>query len=283
MLEIRNLQKRYGTFELNCSLELNKGSITGLIGENGAGKSTLFKAILGLVFPDGGSISLFGKSPERLDCRDRERIGASLGGSGMNRYMKAEDIQEMLKAMYCRFDESRYRELCRKFSIPVDRPVKDFSTGMKTKMKLVSAVSHGADLLLLDEPTAGLDIVSRKMVQDLLRRYMEEDEKRSILISSHIASDLEGLCDDIYILHKGRVILHEDVDTLLEEYGMIKADPVQFEKIEQEYILKIRREAYGYDCLTGQTRFFRENYPELVIEDIGLEEITAMLTGGKEL
>ncbi|HJA67626.1 ABC transporter ATP-binding protein [Lachnoclostridium sp. An169] len=280
MLKIRRVKKRYGTFALECSLEVKKGSITGLVGENGAGKSTLFKMILGLAFPDSGDISLFGKSPEKFGSKDREKIGVVLAGSGMNRYLKAGDMQEMLKAMYSRFDEEYYRGMCGKFCIPLDRPVKDFSTGMKSKMKLVCAVSHGADFLLLDEPTAGLDVVSRRMVQDLLRRYMEEDDARSILISSHIASDLEGLCDDIYVLHEGNIILHESMDTLLTEYGLVKTDPVQYGKVEREYILKIRREAYGYDCLTGQKQFFRENYPELVVEDINLEEVVAMLTGG---
>ena len=125
--------------------------------------------ILGLAFPDSGDISLFGKSPEKFGSKDREKIGVVLAGSGMNRYLKAGDMQEMLKAMYSRFDEEYYRGLCGKFCIPLDRPVKDFSTGMKSKMKLVCAVSHGAGFLLLDEPTAGLDVVSRRMVQDLLQ------------------------------------------------------------------------------------------------------------------
>ena len=151
---------------------------------------------------------------------------------------------------------------------------------MRAKLKLIGAVSHDPKMLFLDEPTAGLDVTSRRAVLDLLRRYMEADEDRSILISSHISSDLEGLCDDIYVLHKGRIVLHEDMDTLLSEYGLVKADPEQFQKIEQEYILRIRPEPYGYDCLTGQKRFFRENYPDLVVENISLEETVAMLTGG---
>ena len=280
MLKVKNLQKSYGDFSLSCSFEVKKGCITGLVGENGAGKSTIFKAVLGLIFPENGEISLFGKSPQNFSREDREKMGIVLAGAVMSSHLKAEDMVYVFKSMYSRFDERSFRELCRKFSVPMDRPIKEFSTGMRAKLKLIGAVSHDPKMLFLDEPTAGLDVTSRRAVLDLLRRYMEADEDRSILISSHISSDLEGLCDDIYVLHKGRIVLHEDMDTLLSEYGLVKADPEQFQKMEQEYILRIRPEPYGYDCLTGQKRFFRENYPDLVVENISLEETVAMLTGG---
>ena len=145
------------------------------------------------------------------------------------------------------------------------------------------AVTHGADFLLLDEPTTGLDVMAREGILNLLREYMEEDENRSILISSHISTDLEGLCDDIYLIHEGQIILHEETDALLNEYGLIKADEGQYAKLDKEHILSVRRTPYGYDCLTDQRQYYRENYPDVVVENGSLDEVITMMTGGKRL
>src|SRR5699024_683465 len=141
-------------------------------------------------------------------------------------YLKVKDIIPVMSAMYPEFDRSRFESLCRKFGVPQDKYIKEFSTGMKAKLKVLVAVTHSADFLLLDEPTTGLDVMAREGILNLLREYMEEDENRSILISSHISTDLEGLCDDLYLIHEGQIILHEEMDTLLNEYGLIKADDV---------------------------------------------------------
>lgn len=161
--------------------------------------------------------------------------------------------------------------------------IKDFSTGMKAKLKVIAAVTHNAEFLLLDEPTSGLDVVTRRDVLDLLREYMEENEERSILISSHISTDLEGLCDDIYMIHEGQIVLHEDTDVLLNNYALIKADQEQFARLDKEYILKVRRENYGYACLTDQKQYYRENYPDIVVERGNLDEVIAMMIGGEDL
>ena len=154
---------------------------------------------------------------------------------------------------------------------------------MKAKLKVITAVTHGAEILILDEPTSGLDVMARRDVLDILREYMEEDDTRSILISSHISTDLENLCDDIYMIHEGKIILHEDTDVLLEEYGLIKADEDQFTRLDKSYILKVRRESYGYACLTDQKQFYRENYPDVVVENSMLDEVIAMMIGGEKI
>ena len=188
-----------------------------------------------------------------------------------------------MAAMYPDFDRERFMSLCHKFGIPQDKYIKEFSTGMKAKLKVLAAITHNADFLLLDEPTTGLDVTAREGILNLLREYMEEDENRGILISSHISTDLEGLCDDIYIIHEGKIVLHEDMDNLLNEYGLIKADDSQYTKLDKEYILSVRRTPYGYDCLTDQGRFYKENYPDLVVENGSLDETITMMTGGKRL
>lgn len=283
MLEINGLVKKYKDFTLNCSMKVEQGCITGLVGENGAGKSTTFKAALGLISYDDGNISLMGKAPSELTESEKQKIGVTLAESGFSGYLKVKDIIPVMAAMYPDFDRERFMSLCYKFSIPQDKYIKEFSTGMKAKLKVLAAITHNADFLLLDEPTTGLDVMAREGILNLLREYMEEDENRSILISSHISTDLEGLCDDIYIIHEGKIVLHEDMDNLLNEYGLIKADDSQYTKLDKEYILSVRRTPYGYDCLTDQGRFYKENYPDLVVENGSLDETITMMTGGKRL
>lgn len=283
MLEINGLVKKYKDFTLNCSMKVERGRITGLVGENGAGKSTTFKAALGLISYDDGNIRLMGKVPSELTESEKRKIGVTLAESGFSGYLKVKDIVPVMAAMYPDFDRARFIDLCHKFSIPRDKYIKEFSTGMKAKLKVLAAVTHKAEFLLLDEPTTGLDVTARESILDLLREYMEEDESRSILISSHISKDLEGLCDDFYIIHEGKVVLHEDMDNLLNEYGLIKADDSQYTKLDKEYILSVRRTPYGYDCLTDQGRFYKENYPDLIVENGSLDETITMMTGGKRL
>ena len=283
MLEIKGLVKDYGDFRLNCSMKVGKGCITGLVGQNGAGKSTTFKAALGLISCDSGEVSILGKPSSELTARDRQKMGVALNNSGFSGYLRVKDIVPVLRTMYPEFDEGKFKNICRKFSVPENKMIKDFSTGMKAKLKVIVAVTHNAEFLLLDEPTSGLDVVTRRDVMDLLREYMEENEDRSILISSHISTDLEGLCDDIYMIHNGQIVLHEDTDVLLNNYALIKADREQFARLDKEYILKVRRERYGYDCLTNQKQYYRENYPDVVVEQGNLDEVIAMMIGGEDL
>ncbi len=283
MLEINGLVKKYKDFALNCSMKVERGCITGLVGENGAGKSTTFKAALGLISYDSGDITLMGKSPSELREAEKEKIGVTLAESGFSGYLKVKDIVPVMAAMYPGFDRERFLNLCRRFNIPQDKSIKEFSTGMKAKLKVLVAVTHDADFLLLDEPTTGLDVTARESILDLFREYMEEDESRSILISSHISSDLEGLCDDIYIIHEGKIVLHEGMDNLLNEYGLIKADDEQYVRLDKEHILSVRRMPFGYECLTDQKGYYRENYPDIVVENGSLDEAITMMTGGERL
>ena len=283
MLEIKGLVKDYGDFRLNCSMKVGKGCITGLVGQNGAGKSTTFKAALGLISCDSGEVSILGKPSSELTAQDRQKMGVALNNSGFSGYLRVKDIVPVLRTMYPEFDEGKFKNICRKFSVPENKMIKDFSTGMKAKLKVIVAVTHNAEFLLLDEPTSGLDVVTRRDVMDLLREYMEENEDRSILISSHISTDLEGLCDDIYMIHNGQIVLHEDTDVLLNNYALIKADRERFARLDKEYILKVRRERYGYDCLTNQKQYYKENYPDVVVEQGNLDEVIAMMIGGEDL
>lgn len=283
MLKINHLKKQYGSFSLDCSMEVRPGCITGLIGQNGAGKSTAFKAVLGLIYPDSGEITLLGKNRRDFSARDQENLGVVLSDSGFSGYLTVRDVRKILKHMYRSFDQGFFMERAEKFQLPLDKRIKEFSTGMKAKLKVLAAVSHDARLLILDEPAAGLDVVAREELLDLLREFMEKDEKRAILISSHISQDLEHLCDDLYLIHEGNILLHEETDALLSEYALLKLDQEQYRKIEKQYLLRIRRESYGFSCLTDQKQFYLENYPEIVVEKGSIDEVITMMVKGAEV
>lgn len=281
-LVLDNVKKKYKTFELNMNMTLEPGTITGLIGRNGAGKSTTFKAILGLIKLTDGKVLIDGKEPKDLKAADKENIGVVLSDSGFSGYMTVKDVIATMSAMYKKFDKADFIAKCEHFSIPLNQKIKEFSTGMKAKLKVLLAMSHGAKLLILDEPTSGLDVVVRNEILDLLREYME-DEDNSILISSHISSDLEGLCDDVYFIENGQVIMHEETDTLMDAYGILKVTPEQYEKLEKEYIICMKKDKYGCTCLTNQKQYFMENHPDIVIEKSEIDEIiTLMLSDRKE-
>lgn len=282
LLSLKNLQKSYPGFSLDVNMEIEEGQITGLIGANGAGKSTTFKAILGLIYPDSGEIRIFDKKLEEITAREKAQIGAALSDSGFSGCLRVKQIAHVLENTYEKFDRAAFEKRCQEFSIPMDKKLKEFSTGMRAKLKVLVATSFSAKLLILDEPTAGLDVVARDSILELLREYMET-EGRSILISSHISSDLENLCDDIYMIDKGRIVLHENTDVLLDEYGLIKADEKQYEVLDKEHILRVKKEHYGYSCLTDEKAFYMENYPGLAIERGSVDEVITMMIKGEAL
>lgn len=281
MLRLSKVKKEYKGFQLDCTLEVQEGCVTGLIGKNGAGKSTTFKAILGLISTDGGSIEIFGKPVSEMKVRDREDIGVVMSDSGFSGYLTVRDLIPMLKSMYTNFQEEEFRRQCEKFRIPTDKKIKEFSTGMKRKLQVLAAITHEAKLLILDEPTAGLDVVARDKLLDMLRTYMEQ-EGRAILISSHISGDLEGICDDIYMIDEGKIVLYEETDVLLDRYGILKVTKEQYEELDQEYILRCKKEEFGYSCLTSQRQFYQENYPQITVEKGNIDELIMMMVRGEE-
>ena len=280
MIIMQDVRKKYGDYEFRMSMEIPHGRITGLVGKNGAGKSTAIKLMLGLTKPDSGNISVLGSDGKELTPAVKQKIGVSLAESGFSSQLSIEDMKQILSKMYREFDRQLFTKQCEKMKLPEKKKMKDFSTGMKAKLKVLIALTHNADLLILDEPTAGLDIEARNEILDLLREYVTHNEKSSILITSHIATDLESLCDDIYLIHDGKMIIHEDTDVILEQYGVLKVSEEQYKKLDQKAILKSRRESYGYACFTSDRKFYQENYPGIVVEKGGIDELILMMTGG---
>ena len=282
MIRLENAQKHYKEFDLNCSLEVRPGQITGLVGENGAGKSTTFKLILGLIRDDGGTIEVFGKPIQQMTQKDKENMGVVLSDSGFSGYVTVKDLLPVMSSLYSKFNKDSFLKNCEKYKIPLNKKIKEFSTGMKTKLKMLVAISHEADLLILDEPTAGVDVIVRDEFIQMLQEYMANGQ-RSILISSHISTDLENLCDDLYMIHDGRIIMHEDTDVLLSEYAVLKPSIEQYEKLDKQYLLKMKKESFGYRCLTNQRQYYAENYPDIVIEKGNIDEMILLMVRGESV
>jgi len=283
MIVMENAVVTYPGFELDCSLEVQEGTITGIVGENGAGKTTLFKALLGLVPIAAGSAKINGQDIAALSLTDREDIGTVLAESFFNDIYTIRDLNRLLKSFYRKFDESYFLAQCAAFGLPDKQPLKQFSTGMKAKLKTLTALSHGAQLLILDEPTSGLDVSARYEILDLLQDYLADRPQCSILISSHISSDLEKLCDDIYYLKAGKILLHEETDRLLDAYGVLKVDDEALGRLDREHLLYRKRTNYGYDLLTDQRLFYMENFPKVIVEKPTIDQSLLLIMEGERL
>ena len=244
-IEIRGLTKRFPGFALEgLNLTLPSGCILGLIGENGAGKSTTIKLLLGMLKPDGGSASVLGADIGG-DLRPvKEEIGVVLDEPGLPHMLKAGQIDKIMGSIYKNWNSDDFAALLRRLDLPEDKPYGDFSRGMKMKMGLAIALAHKPRLLLLDEATSGLDPVVRDDVTDLLLDFTR-DEGHSILLSSHIVSDLEKVCDYIAFLHKGKLMLMEEKDALLNEYGLLQCSLTEAEQIDSAAVIGRRDSPYG--------------------------------------
>lgn len=217
ILEVKNLCKNYDKFSLkNISLNLPKGTIMGLVGENGAGKSTTIKAILNLVHTSDGIIKIFG-----LDCKEhemeiKEDIGIVLDEGFVSEYLNPKDINTIMKDMYKNWDEELYFKYLADFKLPEDKISKEYSSGMKMKLKIAVALAHHPKLLILDEPTSGLDPVARNDILDIFQDFIQ-DEEHGIFVSSHITSDLESIADYITFINNGEIVLSKTRDKLLDK------------------------------------------------------------------
>ncbi len=268
-IEIRGLTKRYDGFALDgVTLTLPEGCIMGLIGENGAGKSTLIKLILGICRKDSGGIVLLGKDNEKDISLTKEDIGVVMDNVGIPECMNVLQVGRVMRNTFCNWNDAEYSRLIKKLNLPEKKPFKDFSKGMKMKLGIAVAMSHGARLLILDEATSGLDPVIRDEVVEMLYDFTR-DETHSILISSHIVSDLERLCDYIAFLHNGRLMLCEEKDKLLCEYGTVQCTAEEFEKIPSEAVKYRKETKYGIEAMV-----LREGIPfDVKILPITIEEL----------
>lgn len=276
VLEINGLTKRYDGFSLqNLSLQVEPGTITGLVGANGAGKSTTLKLILNLIRRDAGEIRVFGMDNIRQEAAVKQRIGVVFDEPCFHEQLTARHICRYMSGLYAGWDEALYTRYLKTFSLPEDKAIKEFSRGMKMKLSIATALSHQPDLLLLDEPTSGLDPLVRDEILDIFLDYLQ-DERRAILLSSHITSDLDKVADTIALLHQGRLLFHEEKDVLREDYVLVKGGADQFARLHPEDFIGLKKNAFGFEALCR--RPVLRKYPDLVTERPTIEEIMLFYT-----
>lgn len=276
---IRGLTKRFKDFLLDgVTFSVPAGCVVGFVGENGAGKSTTIKSILGLVRPDGGAIEVFGKPAASLSKGDKNKIGAVLGESCLPENLNLKEVSSVMRSIFEEWNEERFFSFAKKFALPEDKKLRSFSRGMQQKAALAVALSHGAELLLLDEPTSGLDPVARDEILDLLYDFMQ-DERRSVLISSHIVSDLEKLCDYIVFIHGGRIVFAEEKDALEEKYAVFRGSSQALGALGEEAVVAYMRGDYGMTALV-----LRDKVPAgTPLDRAGIEEIMLYYVRGERV
>ena len=273
-IELKGLKKSFPDFTLGpVDLAVPEGTILGLIGENGAGKSTTIKLMLGLLRTDGGSITILGQDAKKLD---KNEIGVVLDEPGFPSLLNAKEIRSFLKDIYRNWDDAAWQDYMRRFELPQEKKFSEFSKGMKMKLAIAAAMSHRARLLILDEPTSGLDPVVRDEVVGILSEFTREPD-HSVLLSSHIVSDLEKLCDYIAFLHKGQLLLNEEKDALYEEYGLLRCDLETLRTLDPKSIIGKKETPYGAEVILR-----REAAGDLSLSPIGIEELFVFMVKGGE-
>ena len=278
-IELKNVSKEYPGFQLkDISFNVPEGCIVGLIGENGAGKTTTIKSILNITKSEG-NIHILGKDNKENEKEIKEEIGVVLDDSFLSDYLTAKQVNLIMREFYKTWNENKYINLLKQFNIPTDKLIKDFSSGMKMKLKIATAISHNPKLLILDEPTSGLDPVVRNEVLDIFLDFIQ-DEEHTILLSTHITSDLEHIADKIIFINKGKILLDKNRDDLLDNYGILKCDIDSFNTISKEDIIVYKKNKYNYEILVDNISKIKKKYKNFIVDKITLEELMVLMIKG---
>ena len=281
-IKVKNLNKKYEGFELkNISFEIPEGSIVGLIVENGAGKTTTIKSILNIIKSEG-EIQVFGKNIKQNEKEIKSKLGVVLDDSFLSEYLTPKKINSIMKNFYNTWDKKLFENYIKIFKLPENKMIKDFSSGMKMKLKIATAISHKPQILILDEPTSGLDPIVRNEILDIFRQFIAEDEKRSILISTHITTDLEHISDYIMFIKNGEITLNLPTSEILENYGIIKCDEKDFSKIAKEDYEYYRKEKYQYEVLVNNKKMIKSKYGISTIDKASIEDIMLFYIKGEK-
>ena len=276
ILSVTKLRKEYPGFHLEMTFQMPQGCIMGLVGANGAGKSTVMRLLLGLAKPDGGELEILG-------CRDlnrqpalREEIGVVFDECSFPESLCPNQIASVLGKIHPRWDGPWFRELLKRLDLPETKAIKDFSRGMKMKLSIAAAMGHRPRLLLLDEPTSGLDPIVRGEVLDLFLDFIQEED-HGVLLSSHITSDLEKVADYITFVDKGKTLLTEEKDTLVETYGILKGPAARIGEVAPGDAIGLTQTGHGFEGLVRNKTAAAEKYPDLIVDRANLEEIILYL------
>ena len=281
-IEINNLEKNYADFNLKIDeLKIPSGYVIGLIGENGAGKTTLIKSILNIIKKDSGKIKIFNKDLEEKELEIKEDIGIVLDNTFFSEMLNAKDIDSITKDIYKNWDSKLFYKYLKDFKIKDNQLLKTLSKGMRKKVEIATALSHHPKLLILDEATSGLDPVVRNEVLDLFLDFIE-DEEHTIIMSTHITSDLEHISDYIVFIDNGRIVIENQKDEIIDNYGILKCDIDKFETIDKSDIVRFKKNKYNYEILVENKETCKKKYKDFVVDSITLESLMLLIIkGGK--
>jgi len=279
ILEVKNLCKNYGNFSLkNVNIRLDRGYIMGFIGPNGAGKSTTIKLIMNLIKKDSGTIKIFQLDHQKNELAIKDRIGFVYDENYYYEELTVEEMKNFVKPFYSRWDEAAFKNYVDQFELPLKKPIKNLSKGMKMKFSLAIALSHHAELLIMDEPTSGLDPIIRSEFLEILQSFIQ-DENKSVFFSTHITSDLDKIADYITLIDDGEIILSKTKDELMEEYCLIKGTSDMVESLPMNSIIGIRKNAFGFEALSSNKKLFTKTFGDsVIIEKPTLEDIMIFST-----
>lgn len=278
-IEIKGLVKKYDEkFQLGkLDLTVPKGVIVGLIGENGAGKTTLLKAILNIIQTDEGTIKINGR--DNHEEKTKENIGVVLDNMFFPELLTAKDIELAMRGIAKNWDTELYYNYLKEFSLPVDKPLKALSKGMRKKLEIATALSHHPDILILDEATSGLDPVIRNEILDIFLNFIQ-DENHTIILSTHITSDLEHVADKIVFIDQGKIVLDKDRDELIDHYGILKCDPDKMDQVKKEDYICYKKNKYDVEFLVADREKIRKKYRDFVVDKMTLEELMLLMIKG---
>ena len=282
-LILKNVNKKYekSNFAIkDISFSIPERSIVGFIGENGAGKSTTMNCILNVIRRDSGTIEIFGREMTDEDIDIRENIGVVYDSNNFPEYLTAKQLADILGRIYSKWDDFCFEQFLRRFGLPESQKIKSYSRGMSMKLAIAVALSHDSKLLILDEATSGLDPIMRDEILDVLLEFVKQ-ENHSILLSSHITSDLEKIADYIVFIHNGEIILNKTKDELIYEYGVIRCSENDFYNILPEDILSSMKKDYQIDVLIKNKKLMEKKYKNLIIDSVSLDEIMLLLAKGE--
>ena len=273
VIELKNVKKDYGDFVLdNISFSVPTGSVCGFIGQNGAGKTTTIQIILDAIKRDGGEVYVFGKNIDEGMAELKEDIGVVFDEMGFHDFLTPKQINTVMKNIYKNWDEDAFFGYLKRFSLPVKKECGKFSRGMRMKLQIATAMSHKAKLLIMDEPTSGLDPIVRNEIIQIFREFVI-DEEHSILLSSHITSDLEKIADEVVFIDAGKIVLSGNKDEIIENHGILRCRKDDVGKISRSLIVDTDVSSMGAEILVNDKKAASKLYPEMVIDDAGLEQI----------
>lgn len=279
-ITIKNLNKTYKDFSLqNVSFSVPKGSIMGFVGENGAGKTTTLKAILNLISYDSGNIEIFGLDNKKNEKEIKEQIGVVFEGSNFHENLNLDNVSKIMSKIYKNWNHALFKDYLKKLRVPENKLIKEFSKGNKMKLSIAVALSHNPKLLILDEATSSLDPIVREEILDIFLDFIQ-DEEHSIILSSHITSDLDKIADYITFIHKGKIVFSENKDELINNMGILKCKPTDFDDISKEDYSYYRKSQFGYEVLLNDKYRFIAKHPNFVVDNTSIEEIMLFYVRG---